>query len=46
MSARIAVDLNLFAHIISHEGAITAAQLASVSGGEELLISLLCDAGI
>ncbi|TVY84480.1 hypothetical protein LSUE1_G000772 [Lachnellula suecica] len=39
MSARIAVDLKLFELISSHEGLITAAQLAALSGGEELLIS-------
>ncbi|PYI32665.1 putative O-methyltransferase [Aspergillus indologenus CBS 114.80] len=37
-SARIAVDLNLFAHIVRANAPITAARLAAVSGAEELLI--------
>ncbi|KAA8571902.1 hypothetical protein EYC84_001853 [Monilinia fructicola] len=39
MSARIAVDLNLFEHIANHDGPITVAQLSSLSGAETLLIS-------
>ncbi|RAL11829.1 putative O-methyltransferase [Aspergillus homomorphus CBS 101889] len=37
-SARIAVDLNLFAHIAQAKEPITAAKLAALSGAEELLI--------
>lgn len=39
MSARVAVDLDLFTRIVSHKGPITAKELASLSGAEELLIS-------
>ncbi|KAF4637258.1 hypothetical protein G7Y89_g832 [Cudoniella acicularis] len=38
MSARIAVDLKLFELIASHSGPITAAELSSLSGGEDQLI--------
>ncbi|KAF3484260.1 uncharacterized protein GIQ15_03584 [Arthroderma uncinatum] len=37
VSARIAVDLNLFEHIVK-EGPVTSARLAELSGAEELLI--------
>ncbi|PLB55726.1 S-adenosyl-L-methionine-dependent methyltransferase [Aspergillus steynii IBT 23096] len=37
VSARIAVDLNLFA-LILHHGPVTSARLAKLSGAEELLI--------
>lgn len=46
MSARIAVDLNLFEYIVNHNGPITVAQLALLSGAEPLLISMIsttCD---
>lgn len=36
-TVRIAVDLNLFSHIIKHEP-ITSTKLADLSGAEELLI--------
>lgn len=38
VSARVAVDLKLFQHIVQ-EGPITSARLAELSGAEELLIS-------
>ncbi|KAI0015523.1 putative O-methyltransferase [Xylariomycetidae sp. FL0641] len=38
VAARIAVDLGLFRLISDHDGAITSGELASLSGGEELLI--------
>ncbi|KAI0011121.1 hypothetical protein F4779DRAFT_575080 [Xylariaceae sp. FL0662B] len=38
IAARIAVDLNLFKCICSHDGPITSQILASLSGSEELLI--------
>ncbi|OAX79907.1 hypothetical protein ACJ72_05771 [Emergomyces africanus] len=37
VSARIAVDLNLFGHIVQ-EGPVTSARLAELSGADELLI--------
>ncbi|KAJ5100560.1 O-methyltransferase [Penicillium angulare] len=37
-SARIAVDLELFTHIVQAKEPITAARLAALSGAEELLI--------
>ncbi|KAJ6035868.1 O-methyltransferase [Penicillium herquei] len=37
-SARIAVDLNLFKHIVQAKEPITASSLATLSGAEELLI--------
>jgi hypothetical protein len=40
MSARVAVDMKLFSYVLSHTEPITAGQLASLSGGEELLISV------
>lgn len=39
MSAKIAVDLHLFEYITAKETPITVTELASLSGGEELLIS-------
>ncbi|RYO87813.1 hypothetical protein DL764_008807 [Monosporascus ibericus] len=38
MTARIAVQLNLFEHIVNHGVPISSRELASLSGGEELLI--------
>ncbi|KAI1212409.1 putative O-methyltransferase [Annulohypoxylon truncatum] len=38
IAARIAVNLDLFKLIVSHGGPITSQQLATLSGGEELLI--------
>ncbi|KUI54615.1 Demethylsterigmatocystin 6-O-methyltransferase [Cytospora mali] len=38
VAARIAVDLGLFKHIVDHDGPVTSEELASMSGGEELLI--------
>ncbi|KAI1392403.1 putative O-methyltransferase [Hypoxylon trugodes] len=38
MAARIAVDLDLFKLVVSHDDGITSKELASLSGGEELLI--------
>ncbi|GAB1312628.1 hypothetical protein MFIFM68171_02838 [Madurella fahalii] len=38
VAARIAVDLHLFEFIASADGSLTSAELASLSGGEELLI--------
>jgi hypothetical protein len=38
MSARVAVDMNLFS-LIDKEGPISSAQLAQLTGSEELLIS-------
>lgn len=40
VSARIAVDLNLFEHVVK-EGPITSLRLAELSGAEELLISMI-----
>ncbi|TGO13823.1 hypothetical protein BTUL_0063g00560 [Botrytis tulipae] len=39
MSARIAVDLNLFEHIVKYEP-VNVAKLAELSGAEELLLSI------
>lgn len=39
MAARVADGLGLFKHIASSSGPITSGGLASLSGGEELLIS-------
>lgn len=39
VSARIAVDLKLFEHIVQ-EGPVTSTRLAELSGAEELLISI------
>lgn len=39
VSARIAINLNLFKFIAGSDGPITSQQLAAKSGGEELLIS-------
>lgn len=39
MSARIAVDLNLFEHIVKYEP-VNVAELAELSGAEELLLSI------
>lgn len=39
MSARIAVDLNLFEHIVKYEP-VNVVKLAELSGAEELLISI------
>ncbi|KAI1486916.1 sterigmatocystin 8-O-methyltransferase [Biscogniauxia mediterranea] len=38
VAARIAVDLNLFKLIVDHGSPITSVELATLSGGEELLI--------
>ncbi|KAI0480021.1 putative O-methyltransferase [Xylaria cf. heliscus] len=38
IAARVAVQLDLFKHIASHNEPITSDKLASLSGGEELLI--------
>lgn len=38
MSAKVAVDLKLFQYIVAKNGPITAAELANLSGAEELLI--------
>ncbi|TVY16828.1 O-methyltransferase asqD [Lachnellula arida] len=38
MSAKIAVDLKLFDHIVAKNGPITAIELATLSGAKELLI--------
>ncbi|KAI0514347.1 putative O-methyltransferase [Xylaria bambusicola] len=38
IAARIAVQLDLFKHIASHDKPVTSAELASLSGSEELLI--------
>ncbi|KAF9893894.1 hypothetical protein FE257_010064 [Aspergillus nanangensis] len=38
LTARIAVDLNLFALVVEH-GPVTSASLATLAGGEELLIN-------
>ncbi|KAI1073721.1 putative O-methyltransferase [Whalleya microplaca] len=38
VDARIAVNLDLFKCILNHDGPITSQKLASLSGGEELLI--------
>jgi len=38
IAARIAVDLDLFNHIASSPRAATSSQLASASGGNEVLI--------
>jgi hypothetical protein len=40
VAARIAVDLHLFEFIANADGPLTSAELASLSGGEELLISM------
>lgn len=37
LSARVAVDLNLFALVVNH-GPVTSASLATLCGAEELLI--------
>lgn len=39
MSARIAVDLNLFEHIVKYEP-VNVVKLAELSGAEELLLSI------
>ena len=39
VSARIAVDLNLFEHIVVNEP-VTSMKLASLCGAEELLIGM------
>jgi hypothetical protein len=41
MCARVAVDLNLFEHIVNNPGPITASKLATLTGGEELLLGQL-----
>jgi hypothetical protein len=41
IAARIAVDLDLFKHITTGYSTVTSSQLASASGGEELLICKL-----
>ncbi|KAI1126591.1 putative O-methyltransferase [Nemania abortiva] len=38
IAARIAVHLDLFKHIANHDAPVTSDELASLSGGEELLI--------
>ncbi|KAI1266025.1 sterigmatocystin 8-O-methyltransferase [Xylariaceae sp. FL1019] len=38
VAARIGVELGLFKHISEHDGPIDAAELAKMTGGEELLI--------
>lgn len=38
MAARVADGLDLFKHIASSSGPITSGDLATLSGGEELLI--------
>ena len=38
MSARIAVDMGLFPHIVQQQDGITTARLAELTGAEELLI--------
>ncbi|ROW07069.1 hypothetical protein VPNG_06650 [Cytospora leucostoma] len=38
IAARIAVNLGLFKHIVGHDGPVTSEELASLTGGEELLI--------
>ncbi|ROV95171.1 hypothetical protein VMCG_08553 [Cytospora schulzeri] len=38
VAARIAVDLGLFKYVVAHDGPVTSEELASLSGGEELLI--------
>jgi hypothetical protein len=43
MSARIAVDLGLFNHLVDGKKPLTTADLASLSGAEELFISKLKD---
>lgn len=40
VAARVAVDLNLFRHVVN-EGPVTSARLAKLCGAEELLISML-----
>jgi hypothetical protein len=40
VAARVAVDLNLFRHVVT-EGPVTSARLAELCGAEELLISML-----
>lgn len=40
MSARLAVDMKLFSYIANRTEPTTAGELALLSGGEELLISL------
>lgn len=42
MSARIAINLDLFKLITANGSPITSQQLAAKSGGEELLISKKC----
>lgn len=39
VTARIAINLDLFKHVVEHGAAISSTKLASLSGGEELLIS-------
>jgi hypothetical protein len=38
MCARIAVDMNLFDLILKNDGPVNALQLATLSGGEKLLV--------
>lgn len=40
VTARIAVDLNLFQHVVN-EGLVASARLAELCGAEEILISML-----
>lgn len=40
IAARVAVDLDLFRHVVN-EGPVTSARLAELCGAEELLISML-----
>lgn len=40
MAARVADGLDLFKHTASSKGPITSGELAALSGGEELLISM------
>ncbi|KAF3055593.1 Demethylsterigmatocystin 6-O-methyltransferase [Daldinia childiae] len=41
IAARIVVDMNILDHIVKHNRAITSEELASLSGGEALLITRL-----
>lgn len=45
MSAKIAVDLKLFEYLVAKNSPITAAELATLSGAEELLISIFSSHG-
>lgn len=41
LAVRIAIDLNIFKRVADNDAPLSSKELASLSGGEELLISRL-----